>query len=84
MKVMIVDDEAPARERLKSLLAGIAGVTISGEAVNGREALELWQQAPADVVLLDIRMPVMEGLETERGAAEFCVRIRFPYESRAS
>ncbi|MGE5626229.1 MAG: LytR/AlgR family response regulator transcription factor [Bacillota bacterium] len=66
MKVMIVDDEAPARERLKSLLAGLPGVEVSGEAGNGREALELWERAPVDVVLLDIRMPVMEGLETAR------------------
>ena len=69
MKVMIVDDEAPARERLKSLLAGIPGTAVLGEAANGREALELWQQAPVDVVLLDIRMPVMEGLETARHLA---------------
>jgi len=66
VKVMIVDDEAPARERLRSLLAGIPDVEVSGEAGNGREALELWEHAPADVVLLDIRMPVMEGLETAR------------------
>lgn len=69
MKVMVVDDELPARERLKNLLAGIAGVEISGEASNGREALELWDRAPVDVVLLDIRMPVMEGLETARHLA---------------
>ena len=69
MKVMIVDDEAPARERLKSLLAGIPGVTVGGEAGNGREALDLWERAPVDVVLLDIRMPVMEGLETARHLA---------------
>lgn len=69
MKVMIVDDEAPARERLKSLLADIPGVAVVGEANNGREALELWDRSPADVVLLDMRMPVMEGLETARHLA---------------
>lgn len=69
MKVMIVDDEPPARERLKGLLADQPGVVITGEAGNGRLALELWEKAPADVVLLDIRMPVMEGLETARHLA---------------
>jgi two-component system response regulator AlgR len=69
MKVMVVDDEMPARERLKGLLAAIPGVEVAGEAGNGREALELWERAPVDVVLLDIRMPVMEGLETARHLA---------------
>ena len=66
MKVLIVDDEAPARERLKSLLTAIPGVEVAGEAGNGREALEFWERRPVDVVMLDIRMPVMEGLETAR------------------
>ena len=69
MKVIVVDDEAPARERLKSLLKDQPGVEFAGEASNGREALELWERSQADVVLLDIRMPVMEGIETARHLA---------------
>ena len=69
MKVMIVDDEAPARERLKQLLREQPGIDLVGEAGNGREALELWERSQADVVLLDIRMPVMDGLETARHLA---------------
>lgn len=69
MKVIVVDDEAPARERLKSLLKDQPGVEFAGEAANGREALELWERSQADVVLLDIRMPVMEGIETARHLA---------------
>ena len=69
MKVMIVDDEMPARERLKSLLSGLPDIEVMGEAANGKLALELWEKAPVDVVLLDIRMPVMEGLETARHLA---------------
>ena len=42
---------------------------LAGEAGNGREALELWERSQADVVLLDIRMPVMDGLETARHLA---------------
>ncbi|HSC48461.1 MAG TPA: LytTR family DNA-binding domain-containing protein [Gammaproteobacteria bacterium] len=66
MKVMVVDDEAPARQRLKDLLQEIGGNEFAGEAGNGREALDLWERAQPDVVLLDIRMPVMDGLETAR------------------
>ena len=69
MKILIVDDEAPARERLKQLLREQPGVELAGEAGNGREALELWERTQADVVLLDIRMPVMDGLETARHLA---------------
>lgn len=66
MRLLIVDDEPPARERLRNLLRDIPGNEVVGEAGNGREALELWEKTQADVVLLDIRMPVMEGLETAR------------------
>ncbi len=69
MKILIVDDEAPARERLKNLLREQPGAELAGEAANGREALELWERTQADVVLLDIRMPVMDGLETARHLA---------------
>ena len=65
MKVMVVDDEMPARERLKSLLAEIPGIEVRGEAGNGREALELWDRAPVDVVLLDIRMPRFTAVSSE-------------------
>lgn len=69
MKVLVVDDEAPARNRLKELLAGIPGFTVAGEAANGREALQLWESRQPDVLLLDIRMPVMDGLEAARHLA---------------
>ena len=64
LKVVIVDDEAPARSRARELLAdcGIP-VAVTGEAASGRAALELLAAAPADVVLLDIRMPEMDGIE---------------------
>ncbi|MHB8404984.1 MAG: LytR/AlgR family response regulator transcription factor [Gammaproteobacteria bacterium] len=69
MKVLVVDDELPARTRLKSLLAEVPGCEIVGEAANGRDALRLWEETQPDVLLLDIRMPVMDGLETARHLA---------------
>ena len=66
LRALIVDDEAPARHRLRDVLADCAdqlAVDIAGEADNGLDALALIQQQPIDVVLLDIRMPGMDGLE---------------------
>lgn len=66
LNVLIVDDEAPARARLRDLLADIADerpTCVVGEAGNGLEALALLERTPADVVLADIRMPQMDGVE---------------------
>jgi two-component system, LytTR family, response regulator AlgR len=66
LKVLIVDDEPPARERLRSLLSEIPEVVVVGEAVSGAEALALTHDLSPDIVLLDVRMPGMDGLETAR------------------
>jgi len=64
MKVLIVDDEKPARDRLRQILDDEDGYEVVGEAANGHEALELASRLSPEVVLLDIRMPGMEGIET--------------------
>lgn len=64
LTILIADDEAPARNRLKDLLAEIDGVTVVAEASNGKHALDLAMETKPDVMLLDIRMPMMDGLET--------------------
>jgi two-component system response regulator AlgR len=63
MRVLIVDDEKLARERLKELLGDIGGYTVVGEAMNGAEAVEKASELNPDVLLMDIRMPGMDGLE---------------------
>jgi two-component system response regulator AlgR len=69
MKLLLVDDEPLARHRLAALLRDLGGHEIVGEAGNGREAVELAAQCGPDVVLLDVAMPVMDGLEAARHLA---------------
>lgn len=69
MNVIIVDDEAPARERLYRMLADLSDVHVVGQAGNGREALNLAQKLSPDIMLLDIRMPDIDGIETARHLA---------------
>jgi len=64
VNVIIVDDEAPARVRLRQLLEEDGAHTVVGEAGNGRRALELAAELKPDVVLMDIRMPGLNGIET--------------------
>ena len=66
LRVLIVDDEPPARARLGQLLAEIGEVELIGEAASGTEALEQAVRLAPDVVLLDVRMPGMDGIETAR------------------
>lgn len=69
MRALIVDDEAPARARLARLLDGVPGWQSAGEAADGLEALAIVDARPPDAVLLDVRMPRMDGLETARHLA---------------
>ena len=62
-RLLIVDDEALARQRLRDLIGDIGGYEVAAEAGNGVEAMAVLQQSPIDIVLLDIRMPVMDGIE---------------------
>jgi two-component system LytT family response regulator len=63
MRVLIVDDEPPARARLRRLLAGIADVEIVGEADGAVPALQMVEQLAPDLLLLDVQMPGANGLD---------------------
>jgi two-component system, LytTR family, response regulator len=63
MRVLIVDDERKARERLAEMLKQIPEVSICGEAIDGASALEAIEREKPDVVLLDIQMPRLNGFE---------------------
>jgi len=63
MRVLLVDDEQPARERLRQLLAAHADVEVVGEAEDGVQAVERIAELAPDVVFLDIQMPGASGLD---------------------
>lgn len=63
MNILIVDDEAPARTRLRHMLEEMDDCRVAGEAATGEAALQLAARLQADILLLDIRMPGMDGME---------------------
>ena len=72
ISVFVVDDHTLVREGLRTLLAAHADIDVVGTAANGREAVRDVQRLRPNVVLMDISMPVMGGLEATRQLAERC------------
>ncbi len=68
-RILIVDDEAPARERLRALVGNLAGAEVVGEAANGVEAIDQALGLAPDIVLLDVRMPGLDGLQVAQRLA---------------
>jgi DNA-binding NarL/FixJ family response regulator len=73
IRVLIADDRGPTRQGLRALLTLSPGIEVVGEAVNGFEAVQMVAQQQPDVVLMDMHMPVMDGLEATR-----CIKERWP------
>lgn len=63
IRVVLVDDEPLLRHGLRMILEGAPGISVIGEAGNGKEGIEIILAEEPDVVLMDIRMPVMDGIE---------------------
>ena len=66
ISLLLVDDQKLLREGMRLLLELDEDLTVIGEAGNGREALDLYAELQPDVVLMDVQMPVMDGLEATR------------------
>jgi len=66
IKVLIVDDHTLVRDGIRALLALVADIEVVGEAGNGKEALQKIKELVPDVVLMDLAMPIMGGLEATR------------------
>src|ERR671910_1353297 len=65
-RILIADDHALVREGLRTMLSGEVGIEVIAEAHDGREALSLCRELMPDLVLMDVRMPVMDGLEATK------------------
>ena len=66
IRVLLVDDDPLVRSALSLMLGGQSDIEVVGEAPDGEAGLALVSQTEPDVVLMDIRMPVMDGLEATR------------------
>lgn len=75
MKVLVVDDKVPFLELLNKLLTG-AGHDVVGAAVDGRDALEKYRQLKPDVVLMDLVMPGVSGLDAMKSILDIDPRAR--------
>jgi two-component system nitrate/nitrite response regulator NarL len=78
VRVLLVDDYPTVREILREFFSSVSDVYIIGEAGTGEEAVEMTERLQPDVVLMDISMPVMDGLEatrllTERGVKSLII-----------
>jgi DNA-binding NarL/FixJ family response regulator len=72
--VVLVDDHTMVREGLRSILEGYDNVTVVGEASNGREAVEAVEMLQPTIVVMDINMPIMNGIE-----ATTFIKARHPH-----
>ena len=66
LRVVVADDQALVRVGFRGIIDATPGFTVVGEAANGQEALQVTRETRPDVVLMDVRMPVMDGIEATR------------------
>jgi len=69
LRVLLADDHAVVRRGIAALLSSVGGIEVAGEAATGSEAIREAQLVRPDVVVMDVRMPDMDGVEATRGLA---------------
>ena len=76
IQVLLAEDHTIVRQGLRSILDGREGIQVVGEAKDGREAVEKAQQLQPDIVLMDLSMPLLSGLEATRQIKSQCPQIK--------
>src|ERR687897_364165 len=79
IRVLLVDDNAIVRRGIASLLGEADGIEVVGEAGDGREAIAVAKEARPDVVCLDVRMPVMDGVAAAKPLSEHAKVLMLSY-----
>lgn len=76
IRVLICDDQAVVREGLKTILSATEDINVVGLAENGEEAVEMAKQFQPDIILMDLKMPVMNGIQATRLVREHSAQMR--------
>lgn len=76
VRVLVVDDHPVVREGIAAMLGRMPGVAVVGEAEDGQEALAMVARLKPDVVLMDLRLPIMDGVEATRRIVQACPGVR--------